>query len=56
MTALIHTRKEQTMTIRYVTVEGSYKIIEVTEVEIEPVTNTNINVHNGKMMIREVTQ
>lgn len=56
MTALIHTRKEQTMTIRYVTVEGSYKIIEVTEVEIEPVTNTNINVHNGKMMIREVKE
>lgn len=42
------------MTIRYVTVEGNYKIIEVTEVEIEPVTNTNINVHNGKMMIKEV--
>lgn len=41
------------MTIRYVTVEGNYKIIEVTEVEIEPVTNASINVRDGKMMIKE---
>lgn len=42
------------MTIRFTTVEGSYKILEVTDVEIEPIVNTNIESHNGKMLIREM--
>lgn len=42
------------MTIRFTTVEGSYKILEVTDVEIEPITNSNIESHNGKMIIREI--
>ena len=47
-------RKDRKMTIRFVTVEGQYKILEVTEVEVDPITSTNIDVHSGKMMIREV--
>ena len=42
------------MTIRFTTVEGSYKILEVTDVEIEPITNANIESHNCKMFIREI--
>lgn len=41
------------MTIRFVTVEGQYKILEVTEVEVEPITNTDMTAHDGKLMIRE---
>lgn len=41
------------MTIRFVTVEGNYKILEVTEIEIENVIDASINVRDGKMMIKE---
>ena len=41
------------MTIRFVTVEGQYKIIEVTEVEVEPITNSDMTSHNGKLLIKE---
>lgn len=41
------------MTIRYVTVEGLYKIIEVTEVEVDPITNADMTSRNGKLLVRE---
>lgn len=41
------------MTIRYTTVEGTYKIVEVTEVEIEPITSTNMETDGKKMFIQE---
>lgn len=39
------------MTIRYVTLEGSYKIVEVTEVEIDPITNADMQSINGKRLL-----
>ena len=39
------------MTIRYVTTEGAYKIIEVTEVEVDPISNADIQSIGGKKML-----
>lgn len=42
------------MTIRFVTVEGTYKIVEVTEVEIDPITNADMQSIKGqRLLIKE---
>lgn len=42
------------MTIRYVTVEGMYKIVEVIEVEVEPITNADMQSIKGqRLLIKE---
>lgn len=44
-------RKGEGMTIRYVTLEGSYKIVEVTEVEIEPISNADMQSIKGRRLL-----
>ena len=44
-------RKGIKMTIRFTTVEGLYKILEVTEVEIDPISNADMQSINGQRLI-----
>ena len=41
------------MNIKYVTTEGDYKIVGVTEVEIGPIRDTDMYAHDGNILIME---
>lgn len=41
------------MTVRLLTTTGEHKILECIKVEVDPVTNTDMTVKNGVMLIKE---
>lgn len=43
------------MTVRVVTSDGSFKILECIDVEVDPVTNVDMTVKNGVLHIKEHT-
>lgn len=40
------------MTVRYRTDDGKNRIVDVTEIEIDSITDTDMTVKNGKLIIR----
>ena len=41
------------MTVRLLTTTGEHKILECLDVEVDPVTNTDMTIFNGVMRIKE---